>query len=92
MITRIQDIDLISMSICFSEMHRCETARFRAMLPRSGVNGSGAQLVRRLLAEVQEEGRNVWIDTEQLVTKDPLTGTQRSARVAYVCENSNREP
>jgi hypothetical protein len=33
------------------------------------------------LFQVQEEGRNVWIDTEQLVTKDPLTGTQRSLRV-----------
>jgi hypothetical protein len=33
------------------------------------------------LFQVEEEGRNVWIDTEQLVAKDPLTGTQRSLRV-----------
>ena len=75
------------MSICYSEMHRCEIARLRAVPPRNGFNESGAQLVRQLLAEVQEEGRNVWIDTEQLVTKDPLTGTQRSEGAVCVWKN-----
>jgi len=33
------------------------------------------------LFQVEENGRSVWIDTEQLVAKDPETGTQRSLRV-----------